>query len=69
MKSPNPPTQPHRNGPWAWNTSLPKDRTLAACVGLVSLGEAVFSCFRLSMLKRVYHMVPSQPHYFICPLH
>ena len=73
MKSLDPPTQPHKNGPWAWNTSLPKDRVLTACVGLVSLCGNIFSCFRLKMyvfvlLKCVYYMACDQPHYFICPL-
>lgn len=41
------PTWLQRNGPWAWNTSLPRDRVHTACARLITLCGNIFPGFRL----------------------
>lgn len=67
------PTRPHKNGPWAWNASLPRDREssqlvmgLLLCVG-TSFSVLDSMCAPLFCLS-VCHVAPGQPHYYICPL-
>lgn len=48
------PTQLHKNGPWAWNTSLPRDKeALQAVLGLLLCFGNIFLYFR----PNLYHFV------------
>lgn len=67
------PTRPHKNGPWAWNTSLPRDKEssqlamgLLPCVGtsFSALDSMRAPLFCLSVCQ----VAPGQSHYYICPL-
>lgn len=44
-----PPTRLHKNGPWAWNISLPGERILTAYTWFSTLCESIFHCFRLNV--------------------
>lgn len=43
------PTRLHKNGPWAWNISLPEERILTAYTWFSTLCESIFHCFRLNV--------------------
>eukprot|EP00069_Balaena_mysticetus_P019286 bmy_02492T0 len=66
------PAGPHKNGPWAWHTSLPTDGILTAYAGLVTLSVIIFPYFRLNvyyfvLLKYMCHMAPGQPQCLSVP--
>lgn len=58
------PFSPNRNGLWAWNTFLPRDKSPhSLCWTYFFLCGNIFSCFRLSvysfaLLQHVCHMSP-----------
>lgn len=39
-------TQPHGHGPWAWNTSLARDKLDRGCVNYITVWGNIFPCFR-----------------------
>lgn len=44
-----PPIWVQKNGPWAWNTSLLRERAHTVCAGLIALCGNIFPCPRLNM--------------------
>ena len=42
------PTWPHKNGPWVWDISLPREKEPTQTVGFIALGGTVFPCFKFN---------------------
>lgn len=66
-------TQPNGNGPWAWNTSLSRDKLDTGCVNYITMCGNIFPCFRCNehsfvSTESVCHMAPDQAHCYVCLL-
>lgn len=66
-------TQSRKNGPWGWDTSLPRNGVyqpvlgLSSCVRISFLVSGSLKLFCLQ-LEHVNQVAPGQPHCFICSL-
>lgn len=73
MHSLSTPSQPHENGPWVWNTSLPREKSPYNLCQSCYLGWENLSLLRLNQhlflsLFKVHHSVPGQTYFYICTL-